>query len=85
MAAAPISRHNPLRSAPPMDLPEEPVRKRAFAAAPAPAMLDQRVLMGELHAMRELIEDRFSTLSWLGQARQDPIQSNLMLKMIRAG
>ena len=30
-------------------------------------------------------KDRFNTLSWLGQARQNPIQSNLMLKMIRAG
>ena len=41
--------------------------------------------MNELHSMKELIEDRFNTLSWLGQARQNPIQSNLMLKMIRAG
>ena len=39
----------------------------------------------EFHAMRELIEDRFNTLTWLGQARQDPMQSNLMLKLIRAG
>ena len=39
----------------------------------------------ELQAMKNLIEDRFNTLTWLGQARQDPIQSNLMLKMIRAG
>jgi flagellar biosynthesis protein FlhF len=42
-------------------------------------------IVNELHAMKELIEDRFNTLSWLGQARQDPIQSNLMLKLIRAG
>jgi len=39
----------------------------------------------ELHAMKDLIEDRFNTLNWLGQARQNPIQSNLMLKLIRAG
>ena len=39
----------------------------------------------ELHAMKELIEDRFNALSWLGQARQNPIQSNMMLKLIRAG
>jgi flagellar biosynthesis protein FlhF len=32
-----------------------------------------------------MIEDRFNTLSWLGQARQNPVQSNLMLKLIRAG
>ncbi|MEI2625165.1 MAG: hypothetical protein V9G23_15655 [Giesbergeria sp.] len=41
--------------------------------------------MHELQAMKDLIEDRFNTLTWLGQARQNPIQSNLMLKMIRAG
>ncbi len=42
-------------------------------------------ITAELQAMKDLIEDRFNTLTWLGQARQDPIQSNLMLKMIRAG
>ncbi len=41
--------------------------------------------MDELHAMKELMEDRFNTLAWLGQARQNPIQANLMLKLIRAG
>jgi len=51
---------------------------------PAPA-LNQQGLMHELQSMKDLIEDRFNTLSWLGQARQNPIQSNLMLKMIRAG
>ena len=35
--------------------------------------------------MKEMIEDRFNTLNWLGQARQNPIQANLMLKLIRAG
>ena len=39
----------------------------------------------ELHAMKELIEERFSTLAWLGQAKQSPIRSNLTLKLIRAG
>jgi energy-coupling factor transporter ATP-binding protein EcfA2 len=42
-------------------------------------------MVDELHAMKTLIEDRFNTLTWLGQARQHPIQSNLMLKLIRAG
>ena len=51
---------------------------------PAPA-LNQQGLINELQSMKDLIEDRFNTLSWLGQARQNPIQSNLMLKMIRAG
>ena len=39
----------------------------------------------ELHAMKEMIEERFSTLTWLGQAKQHPIQSNLLLKLIRSG
>jgi flagellar biosynthesis protein FlhF len=39
----------------------------------------------ELSAMKDLIEDRFNTLNWLGQARQNPIQANLMLKLIRSG
>jgi len=42
-------------------------------------------IVDELHAMKELMEDRFNTLAWLGQARQNPIQANLMLKLIRAG
>jgi flagellar biosynthesis protein FlhF len=39
----------------------------------------------EIHAMKDLIEERFNTLTWLGQARQSPIQSNLLLRLIRAG
>ncbi|MBA3058154.1 MAG: flagellar biosynthesis protein FlhF [Gammaproteobacteria bacterium] len=53
------------------------------AAAHAPAL--SQGIVNELHAMKALIEDRFNTLTWLGQARQSPIQSNLMLKLIRAG
>lgn len=61
-----------------------PVRAPApTVAPPAPAM--SQGIVDELHAMKALIEDRFNTLTWLGQARQHPIQSNLMLKLIRAG
>lgn len=42
-------------------------------------------IVDELHAMKEMMEDRFNTLAWLGQARQNPIQANLMLKLIRSG
>lgn len=42
-------------------------------------------IVDELHAMKALIEERFNTLTWLGQARQNPIHSNLMLKLIRSG
>lgn len=57
------------------------------AATPAPATSSavSTAVIEELHAMREMIEERFTTLSWLGQAKQDPLQSNLMLKLIRSG
>ncbi|MCZ2407465.1 MAG: flagellar biosynthesis protein FlhF [Burkholderiales bacterium] len=85
-APTPVQRHNPLRQVQ-HELPVRPVRRDS---APAPVSLaapsmDTQGLMQELHAMKGLIEDRFNALSWLGQARQDPIQSSLMLKLIRAG
>lgn len=54
------------------------------AAAPAAPVVSQGIV-DELQAMKNLIEDRFNTLTWLGQARQNPIHSNLMLKLIRSG
>ncbi|WP_138514056.1 flagellar biosynthesis protein FlhF [Rhodoferax bucti] len=64
--------------------PKRPAPARKPAPAPqAPAV--NKVVMDELQAMKELIEDRFNTLTWLGQAKQNPIQSNMMLKMIRSG
>src|SRR5450830_111685 len=59
--------------------------KKAPAAQAAAPAVNQQGIVNELQAMKELIEERFNTLAWLGQAKQDPIQSNLMLKMIRAG
>lgn len=59
-----------------------PTRKAAVNP-PAPSI--NKGVMDELQAMKELIEDRFNTLTWLGQAKQNPIQSNLMLKLIRSG
>lgn len=63
--------------------------KPPVARKPAPPVLQSeegsRSVVEELQAMKELIEDRFNTLTWMGQARQNPIQSNLMLKLIRAG
>lgn len=44
-----------------------------------------RSIADELQSMRDLIEERFNTFAWLGQARQNPIQANLMLKLLRAG
>jgi flagellar biosynthesis protein FlhF len=75
--------------------PAAPARQ-AFAQTPAkptgrPPMPREasttaaRSIADELHAMRDLIEDRFNTFAWLNQAKQHPIQSNLMLKLMRAG
>lgn len=47
--------------------------------------VESQGLLKEIGALREMMEDRFSALAWLGHARQDPIQANLMLKLIRAG
>ncbi|WP_114972574.1 flagellar biosynthesis protein FlhF [Rhodoferax ferrireducens] len=61
------------------------VRKSPAIVTPTHAPAMSQGIVDELHAMKALIEDRFNTLTWLGQARQNPIQSNLMLKLIRAG
>lgn len=57
-------------------------REQAPAAGPA---INPNSIVNELQSMRDLIEERFNTMSWLGQARQDPIHSNLMLKLVRSG
>ena len=75
----PEDTQNKLHTAPPSVVPHRPSAGKASASGVSQGIVD------ELHAMKEMIEDRFNTLSWLGQARQNPIQSNLMLKMIRAG
>jgi flagellar biosynthesis protein FlhF len=64
--------------------PTQPAAKQAVTPThPAPAL--SQGIVDELQAMKSLIEDRFNTLTWLGQTRQHPIASNLMLKLIRAG
>ncbi len=85
---APVERPRPtLTQRIAIDIESQPKRQAAArkpATAPqAPAV--NKIVMDELHSMKELIEDRFNTLTWLGQAKQNPIQSNMMLKMIRAG
>ena len=83
---------SPARQPGPIRIKPDVVPARAKASAPAlpkaqaaaPQMIPQGIV-NELHAMKEMMEERFNTLAWLGQARQNPIQSNLMLRMIRAG
>lgn len=79
---------------PRMPTPERAIETAHAFTPPAPAPLRKtstpsfevnQGIAQELHAMKELIEDRFNALSWLGQARQNPIQANMMLKLIRAG
>lgn len=84
-ASAPARRSAPVDAG--ADRVPAPARRSApAAAAPTPAAaVGQQHLMQELQAMKDLIEDRFNTLAWLGQARQNPVQSSLMLKLIRAG
>lgn len=72
----------------------EPIRTRPLAApawdeqalpaASAEPAADGRLAV-ELAALKDLIEDRFNTLAWLGSSRQNPTQSSLMHKLIRAG
>lgn len=62
-----------------------PAAAAALAPQPQQPAAMPKGIVDELHAMKELIEERFNTLAWLGQARQNPIHSNLMLKLIRAG
>jgi flagellar biosynthesis protein FlhF len=81
-APLPVARTQPM-------VPEmAPIQvKKASPRAPtvAPSAAPSQGIVDELHAMKTLIEDRFNTLTWLGQARQNPIHSNLMLKLIRSG
>ncbi len=54
-------------------------------AEPFQASQAQAGVMAELQSMKDMMDERFAALAWLGYARQDPIQSNLMLKLVRAG
>ena len=76
-----VQANMPIDVAPPARTPA--ARSSSVAAAPSPAA--SQGIVDELQAMKALIEERFNTLTWLGQARQNPIQSTLMHKLIRAG
>jgi len=70
----------PAEKVAPLQLPPTTPRTQA-----QPIAAPSEGIVNELQAMKALIEDRFNTLTWLGQARQNPIHSNLMLKLIRSG
>lgn len=80
--AIPAIQAIPAVAAAPVAAIVQSIQPPAFAAASDET---SHVVMAELQAMKRLMEDRFNTLSWLGQARQNPLHSNLMLKLVRAG
>ncbi len=53
------------------------------SVTPAPAV--SQGIVDELQSVKALIEERFNTLTWLGQGRQNPTLANLMLKLIQSG
>jgi len=75
----------PIQSTPRQISTTPPPKAAAIPAATPAAPAVTQGIVDELHAMKALIEDRFNTMTWLGQARQNPIHSNLMLKLIRSG
>ncbi len=85
---APVPSFVPAAGSSPRPAPlEAPPAAATASTAPSASVPDgvAATVMAELHAMKRLMEDRFNTLSWLGQARQNPLHSNLMLKLVRAG
>lgn len=68
----------------------QPIRTRdaAFQDSEPPTRFatqeDQRMAV-EISALKDMIEERFNTLAWLGSSKLNPIQSSLMHKLIRAG
>lgn len=90
----PAATLQPARALPPETTPTQVQRRNTPASAealpirprPAPAAdTPPHGIVNELQAMKEMIEERFNTLAWLGQAKQNPVQSGMMMKMIRAG
>ena len=67
---------------------ETPATNAAFgvaAHAHTPAQAPAPNVALELKALKDLMEERFNTLAWVGNTRQNPVQSQLMLKLIRSG
>lgn len=88
--AIPVQRFNAPTAPITMAPAPQPIRTREEAAwahsEPARFPKDDNNRMAvELSALREMIEERFNTLAWIGSSRQNPIQSQLMHKLIRAG
>ncbi len=82
----PVAARHQIASRPMADPEPAPIRTRIAAPQPAaPSHGGEQRMAVELSALKDMIEERFNTLAWLGSSKQNPIQSNLMLKLIRAG
>jgi len=55
------------------------------AARAGEARMANTQLQEQLNGLKAMMEERFTTLACLTNAKQNPIQSSLMLKLIRAG
>lgn len=60
-------------------------RPKAADPAPRTAPATGARLTEQIDGLKAMMEERFNTLAWLGQAKQNPLQSNLLLKLVRAG
>lgn len=68
----------------------QPIRTREAGFADSEpssrfAVQEEQRMAVELNALKDMIEERFNTLAWLGSSKNNPIQSSLMHKLIRAG
>jgi len=72
--AAPKPKARPAVASP---VPEAP---KADASPSVAARLTEQI-----DKLQTLMEERLNTLAWLGQAKQDPIEAGLLLKLIRCG
>jgi flagellar biosynthesis protein FlhF len=57
----------------------------AGAARAGEARTAHQPLQEQLNGLKAMMEERFTTLACLTNAKQNPVQSSLMLKLIRAG
>jgi flagellar biosynthesis protein FlhF len=73
------------RVAPKMTTPAADSVPAQITLPPQKRLPAKQDITEELQSMKALMEDRFNTLTWLGQTRQNPIQSNMMLKLISSG
>ena len=74
----------PVRTARPAR-PSAPEAAAAPKAAAPPSAPAHSQLTAQIDSLKAMMEERFNTMAWLGQAKQSPIQSNLLLKLVRSG